>query len=72
MVIVEASLSFLGLGVPPPWPSWGMMLYDARNYIELYWWLPSFPGLGIMVTVLGVNMLGDWLRDALDPRMRVI
>ncbi len=72
MVIVEASLSFLGLGVPPPMPSWGMMLYDARNYIELCWWLPTFPGLAIMLTVLGVNMLGDWLRDALDPRLRVL
>lgn len=72
MVIAEASLSFVGLGVPPPMPSWGTMLHDARNYLETSWWLPSFPGLAIMLTVLGVNMLGDWLRDYLDPRMRVV
>lgn len=70
MVIVEASLSFLGLGVPPPIPSWGNMLYDARNYMETAWWLPMFPGLAIMLAVLGINLVGDWLRDVLDPRMR--
>lgn len=72
MVIAEATLSFMGLGVPPPMPSWGTMLHDARNYLETSWWLPTFPGLAIMLTVLGVNMLGDWLRDYLDPRIRVL
>ena len=72
MVVSESALSFIGLGVQPPTPSWGSMLYDARNYLEAAWWLPSFPGLAIMFLVLGVNVFGDWLRDYLDPRMRVV
>jgi peptide/nickel transport system permease protein len=68
-IIAEASLSFLGLGIPPPAPSWGAMLDEGRNYITTGWWLALFPGLAILLLVLGINVVGDWLRDALDPRM---
>jgi len=68
-IIAEASLSFLGLGIPPPQPSWGAMLDEGRNYITTGWWLALFPGVAILVVVLGINLVGDWLRDALDPRM---
>jgi peptide/nickel transport system permease protein len=68
-IISEASLSFLGLGVPRNIPTWGAMLADARAHISTSWWLPFFPGLFILVTVLGINMLGDGLRDVLDPRL---
>ncbi len=69
MIIVESSLSFLGLGVQPPTPSWGGMLNDARGYLQVAWWPATFPGLALTLTVLGVNLLGDWLRDLLDPRL---
>ena len=70
-IIVEASLSFVGLGVQPPKPSWGSMLADARGYVfSGEWWLPVFPGLFISFTVIGFNLLGDALRDVLDPRRR--
>jgi peptide/nickel transport system permease protein len=69
-IIAEASLSFLGVGVPPEIPTWGTMLADARIYISTSWWLPLFPGLCIFVTVLGINLLGDGLRDLLDPRLK--
>jgi peptide/nickel transport system permease protein len=69
-IIAEASLSFLGVGVPPAIPTWGTMLADARIYISTAWWLPLFPGLCIFVTVLGINLLGDALRDLLDPRLK--
>jgi peptide/nickel transport system permease protein len=69
MIIAEASLSFLGLGIPPPTPSWGAMLDDGRNYITTGWWLALFPGLTILLLVLGINLVGDWVRDVLDPRM---
>jgi peptide/nickel transport system permease protein len=68
-IIAEASLSFLGLGLPPPAPSWGAMLDEGRNYITTGWWLALFPGLAILLLVLGINLVGDWLRDELDPRM---
>lgn len=68
-IIAEASLSFLGLGLPPPTPSWGAMLDEGRNYITTGWWLALFPGLAILVLVLAINLCGDWLRDALDPRI---
>jgi peptide/nickel transport system permease protein len=71
MIIYESALSFLGLGVQPPTPTWGWMLADGRNYIATAWWLATFPGLAIMLTVLAVNLLGDWLRDTLDPRLQV-
>jgi peptide/nickel transport system permease protein len=66
-IISEASLSFLGLGVQPSIPSWGAMISDAREYIYKAWWLAVFPGVAIVLTVLGINIFGDWLRDYLDP-----
>jgi peptide/nickel transport system permease protein len=68
MIITEAALGFLGLGVQPPTATWGNMLADGRDYIRDAWWLSAFPGLAIMVTAAGVNLLGDGLRDLLDPR----
>jgi peptide/nickel transport system permease protein len=68
-IIAEASLSFLGLGIPPPAPSWGAMLDEGRNYLTTGWWLALFPGLAILAVVLGINVVGDWLRDTLDPRL---
>jgi len=70
VIIVEASLSFLGAGVPPPTPTWGSMIAEGRDYIASAWWISFFPGLAILVTVLAFNLLGDWLRDALDPTLR--
>lgn len=70
VIMIEASLSFLGAGIPPPNPSWGVMISDGQAYIEIGWWLAVIPGLAIMGTVLSWNMLGDWLRDVLDPKMR--
>ncbi len=69
-IISEASLSFLGLGVPPEIPTWGSMLSDGREHISTSWWLAFFPGLCIFITVLGINLLGDALRDILDPRLK--
>ncbi|MDP2628106.1 MAG: ABC transporter permease [Candidatus Rokubacteria bacterium] len=69
MILLESSLSFLGLGVQPPTPSWGGMLNDGRAYITIAWWLTTFPGATIMLTVLGINFMGDWLRDLFDPRL---
>jgi peptide/nickel transport system permease protein len=69
-ILAEAGLSFLGLGVGASTPTWGSMLADAREYMTDAWWLTAFPGLSILVTVLGVNLVGDWLRDYLDPRLR--
>lgn len=68
-IIAEASLSFLGLGIQPPTPSWGTMLAEGRRYIMLAWWIATFPGIALMATVIGVNLLGDALRDVLDPRI---
>jgi len=70
VIILESALSFLGLGVQPPTPSWGTMLADGRQYITYAWWLATFPGMAIMLVVLGTNLLGDWLRDFLDPKLR--
>lgn len=70
MIIIEASLSFLGVGVPPPTPAWGGMLADGRSYLDTAWWIAVFPGLALMLVVLGINLFGDWIRDALDPRMK--
>jgi peptide/nickel transport system permease protein len=69
-IIAEASLSFLGLGVGTGVPTWGNMLADGRAYVGTAWWLATFPGLAIMLTVLSINLIGDWLRDVLDPRLR--
>lgn len=70
VIIMDAALSFLGLGVQPPTPSWGRMLADGRSYISAAWWVVTFPGLAIALTVLGVNLLGDWLRDFFDPKLQ--
>ena len=69
-IIAEAALSFLGLGVPPSIPTWGSMLADGRAYVSTSWWMSLFPGLWIFATVLAINMLGDALRDNLDPKMK--
>jgi peptide/nickel transport system permease protein len=68
-IIAEASLSFLGLGIPPQVPSWGGMLSEAREHIQDAWWLATVPGIAIVTLVLAINLLGDWLRDWLDPRI---
>jgi peptide/nickel transport system permease protein len=70
-ILLESSLTFLGLGVDPTIPSWGGMLADGRTYLQTAWWVSVFPGLAIMLTVLGLNLLGDWLRDRLDPTGKV-
>jgi peptide/nickel transport system permease protein len=70
LIVLESFLSFLGLGIQPPTPSWGGMLSEGRTYIFNMWWLATFPGLAIFVTTLGINLFGDALRDVLDPRMR--
>ena len=67
-ILLESSLTFLGLGIDPLTPSWGGMLADGRTYLQTAWWVSVFPGVAIMMTVLGLNLLGDWLRDRLDPR----
>jgi peptide/nickel transport system permease protein len=70
-ILAAAALSFIGLGSQPPTPEWGRMLSEGRDYLRDAWWISTFPGLAIMLTVLGVNMLGDGLRDVLDPRLRI-
>jgi peptide/nickel transport system permease protein len=71
VIVIESALSFLGLGVQPPTPTWGGMLADGRVYLSTAWWLATFPGLAILATVLGINLLGDGLRDTFDPRLKV-
>jgi peptide/nickel transport system permease protein len=70
VIIAESSLSFLGLGVQPPTVTWGIMLADGRDHLATSWWLSTFPGVAITLTTLGMILLGDWLRDVLDPRMK--
>lgn len=70
VILFEASLSFLGLGVQPPQPSWGSMIDKGREYLGTAWWISIFPGLALMLTILAVSLVGDWLRDALDPTLR--
>jgi peptide/nickel transport system permease protein len=69
-ILIEASLSFLGLGVQPPTPSWGNMITDGKDALITAWWIATFPGFAIVLTVTAFNLLGDGLRDALDPRLR--
>lgn len=70
-ILAEGALSFLGMGVPPSVPTWGGILAEGRNYISVAWWIVTFPGLAIMLTVLCINVFGDWMRDYLDPRLRL-
>jgi len=70
VIIAEASLSFLGLGIPPPDPAWGSMINEGRNYIGQAWWLCTWPGIAISMVVISFNLMGDWLRVRLDPRFR--
>lgn len=70
LILAEGTLSFLGLGVPPPTPSWGSMVSDGRAYLVTAWWVSLFPGLAIFLVVVAFNFAGDWLRDRLDPRLR--
>jgi peptide/nickel transport system permease protein len=70
VIIVEASLSFLGAGIPPPTPAWGSMIAEGRDFVTSAWWVSFIPGLAILLVVLAFNLLGDWLRDTLDPKLR--
>jgi len=70
-VVAEAAISFLGFGVQPPTPAWGSMLSESRDFLYVAWWLAAFPGAALALTALGVNLVGDWLRDILDPKFRV-
>jgi peptide/nickel transport system permease protein len=72
VILLESALSFLGAGIPRPTPTWGSMIADGRDLIVVAWWIALFPGLAIMLTVLSLNLLGDWLRDHLDPKLRNI
>ncbi len=71
-IIIEASITFLGLGIQPPATAWGLIISDGRIYMSTAWWVPTFAGIAIMITVLGANLFGDWLRDRLDPRLRQV
>jgi peptide/nickel transport system permease protein len=70
LILTESILSFLGAGVPPPQPAWGSMVSEGRRFLDQAWWISTFPGVAIVITVLGFNFLGDWLRDFFDPRLR--
>ena len=72
VIIVEASLSFLGAGIPPPTPAWGSMVSSGREYVDTAWWVSALPGIAIMLTVVAFNLFGDWLRDTLDPKLRQV
>jgi peptide/nickel transport system permease protein len=72
VILVEASLSFLGAGVPPPEPAWGSMVADGRDRLADAWWIATIPGVAVLLTVMSLNLFGDWLRDKLDPRLRQI
>ncbi len=69
IIILESSLSFLGVGLPPPTPAWGLMVAEGRGHIATAWWISLFPGLAILLVVLAINLMGDWLRDRLDPKL---
>jgi peptide/nickel transport system permease protein len=72
VILLEGTLSFLGVGVPPPSPAWGLMIADGRGFLATAWWITLFPGLAMAATVLAVNLMGDWLRDHLDPKLRQV
>jgi peptide/nickel transport system permease protein len=69
-ILIEAAITFLGIGLQPPAAAWGLMISEGRIYMATAWWIPTFAGLAIMITVLGANLLGDWLRDKFDPKLR--
>jgi len=70
-IVAEAAISFLGFGVQPPTPAWGSMLSESRDFLYVAWWLAAFPGAALALTALGINLVGDWLRDILDPKLRI-
>jgi peptide/nickel transport system permease protein len=70
LILAESILSFLGVGIPPPTPSWGTMTAEGRDFLLTDWWISFFPGLAIFLVVASMNFLGDWIRDYLDPRLR--
>ena len=72
VILLEGTLSFLGVGVPPPNPAWGLMIAEGRGFLATAWWITLFPGLAMLLTVLAVNLMGDWLRDHLDPKLRQV
>jgi peptide/nickel transport system permease protein len=72
VILLESTLSFLGVGVPPPYPSWGVMVADGRDLLSSSWWIALMPGAAIVIVVLSMNVLGDWLRDRLDPKLRAL
>jgi peptide/nickel transport system permease protein len=72
VILLESTLSFLGAGVPPPTPAWGVMVADGRGQLSSAWWISTIPGVGILLTVMSLNLFGDWLRDKLDPRLRQV
>ena len=72
LILTEATLSFLGAGIPSPTPAWGLMVAEGRDYLRTHWWIPVVPGTAIALVVMSLNFLGDWLRDRFDPRLRQI
>ena len=70
LILTEAILSFLGAAIPPPTAAWGIMIAEGQDYLTDAWWVSVFPGLAIVLTVMGLNFMGDWLRDHFDPRLR--
>ena len=69
-IITESVLSYLGVGIPPPTPAWGLMVANGRELVVTAWWVSFFPGVAISLVVLSLNLMGDWLRDRLDPKQR--
>jgi peptide/nickel transport system permease protein len=72
LILAEATLSFVGAGIQPPTPAWGVMVNDGRSYLQSAWWLVGMPGIAIFMVVISLNFMGDWLRDRLDPTLRQI
>jgi peptide/nickel transport system permease protein len=69
VVLMEAALSFLGVGLPPPLPAWGLMISDGRDVLQKAWWVSALPGICLSLVIISANMVGDWLRDYLDPTL---
>jgi len=72
VILIESALSYLGMGIPPPTPTWGTMVSDGKDVLNIAWWISAFPGIAIAAVVLSLNLFGDWLRDKLDPRLRQV